>query len=654
MFFKLAVRNVKRSIKDYAVYFITITFGVCIFYVFNSMDSQAVMQYLSGHQRAGLVEGIMGLIDMLSGFVSVVLALLILYANTFLVRRRKRELATYMLLGMQRGRIAWLLFLETLCIGILALAVGLLLGVVLSQALSAFTVRVFSIRMTQFHFVFSAGAMFKTLLYFGVIFLVVMIFNSLSVSRCKLIKLMQAERVGQELKLKSVGASVVMFLAGAALLAAAYAMLLRRGMLTVDGLFWVMIAMGSAGTLLFFRSLSGFLLRICQANRRVYYKNLNMFVLRQFNFKIGTTYVSMTVICLLLLLAIGITACSVGLNSSVESLTNGKAPYDVSIQYWEQDDVEKALGENGFQVTQELAAYHIFPTYTVRTQAIPMDFGAGEQMEVDSFNAIAISDFNRLMQIQGRPAISLEPGEYTLVLLDEPTGRESTQMQLLRGKIPLMVGGVRYELNEGAVRRDPILTTTSYYSGLVILPDGALEGLEPQTQNLAGDYNGDKEETERRFNAAVDMLQSQGREPYVETRLSIYMDTMGSKLLVLFIGIYLGIIFLLTSAAVLALQQLSQAADNAGRYKILARLGASEGMRNRSLYIQIFLYFFLPLALAVVHAAVGMTAANAVINQFGHVDTVASSAAAALFILVVYGAYFLATCWGSRRIVNQR
>ena len=129
---------------------------------------------------------------------------------------------------------------------------------------------------------------------------------------------------------------------------------------------------------------------------------------------------------------------------------------------------------------------------------------------------------------------------------------------------------------------------------------------------------------------------------------------MGTKILVLFLGIYLGIVFLLCSAAVLALQQLSQAADNQNRYRVLARLGVEERMRDRSIYVQVFLAFFLPLALAVVHAAVGMTSANAAIAQVGRVDSAASSAVTAVFILVVYGAYFLATCWGSRRIIRGR
>ena len=661
MFSKLALRNVLRSLKDYSVYFITITFGVCIFYIFNSMESQTVMSFLGGKASA-YVTAFLGIIDVISVFVSVVLAFLILYANTFLIRRRKKELGTYLLLGLPQGRVAGLLFLETLLIGLLALGVGLALGLFLSQFISIFTAGLFSITMQEFYFVFSARALGKTFLYFGVIFLVVMAFNSLSVSRCKLITLLQADRTNQDLKLKSIPASVCMFAAGIALLVIAYAMLLIRGMLRFDSLYWLMIGMGALGTLLFFRSLSGFLLQVCKSNRKLYYKGLNMFVLRQFNSRINTTYVSMTVICLMLLLAIGITACAVGMNSTIENETDADAPYDFSIQLWSRagetgervkEDIPALLEEAGFSLAEE-ARWHAFELRTVHTQPLALDYG-GEIRETSEFAAISLSDFNALMTLQGRPLLELEDGCYGILVLTEPSGRKSIERQVMENEMSLEIGGASFAPDPSAVRTDSIATTSIVIYSMLILPDWA-EGTA-DTQFLAGNYRvADKEAAEARFQAAMEKFSPSGEVwgLYTETRLGIYMDIMGSKILVLFIGMYLSIIFLLTSAAVLALQQLSQAADNAARYQMLSRLGVEEKMRDHSIYVQIFLSFFLPLALAVVHASVGMKAANAVIAEVGKVDAAASSAVTALFVLAVYGAYFAATCWGSRRIVRER
>lgn len=353
MFFKLARKNVTRSLKDYSVYFLTLTLGVSLFYVFNSLEGQWAMQMLAKSAHY-MVESILIFMNIFSAFVSVVLACLVLYANTFLMKRRKRELGTYFLLGLPAGRVSLLLVLETLLIGLTALAAGLVLGVLLAQGLGLLTIAMFSAYPAgeSFALVLSVKAIGKTVLYFGVIFLVVMVLTGVSVSRAKLVDLMQGARKNEEMKERPLWTSVLTFLAGVVLLTAAYAMLLIRGMLYIDPFFFLMLALGTLGTLLFFRSLSGFLLRVVKGRKKLYYRGPNMFVLRQFNSRIHTTYLSMTVICLLLLLAIGVTACCVGLNDTIEQNTTSAAPYDVTIQNYSGDatvaDIPARLAESGF------------------------------------------------------------------------------------------------------------------------------------------------------------------------------------------------------------------------------------------------------------------------------------------------------------------
>ena len=347
-----------------------------------------------------------------------------------------------------------------------------------------------------------------------------------------------------------------------------------------------MIGLGSLGTLLFFRSLSGFLLRVCQSSKRLYYRNLNMFVLRQFNARINTTYRSMTVICLMLLLAIGITASSVGLNNTVEQMTAEQAPQDVELIFYpEQEgevDLPALLAEGGFDPEAECAFSLAVPVYR--------------------------------------------------------TGEERAITQSMHDAIA------------GRWGQDAAYAFRAH-NGLAVRPNDAAQGAHIDGWYFLADYAGDKYAAEARFQEALSTLDTLGVYGCT-TRIGTWMEVMGTKVLVLFIGLYLGVVFLLASAAVLALQQLTQAADNAPRYQLLARLGAPERMRARSVDIQVFLSFFLPLALALVHAAVGMTAANAVIAEVGKVDAAASSAVAAVLLLVIYGGYFLATCWGSRRIVR--
>ena len=221
MFYKLAFKNVSKSIKDYTVYFLTLAFGVCVFYVFNSIDSQQAVLDLSSVQHT-MVETMMIMINGISVFISFILAFLILYANKFMMRRRKRELGTYMILGMPKGKISMILMAETAVIGIIALAAGLILGIFLSQGLAVLTAKLFEVQIKSFQFVFSSQAFGKTILYFVIIFVVVMLFNSTIVSRCKLITLLNAEHRNERLRVKRLWVSVVLFLISAACLGGAY------------------------------------------------------------------------------------------------------------------------------------------------------------------------------------------------------------------------------------------------------------------------------------------------------------------------------------------------------------------------------------------------------------------------------------------------
>ena len=612
MFFKLALRNVRRSFRDYGVYLLTLTFGVCLFYTFNSLEGQSVMVYLGGNKNT-IVQAIMILVDVFSIFVAVVLGCLILYANSFLLRRRKRELGTYLLLGLSQGQVSRLLFLETGIIGLLSLAAGLGLGVLASQGLSALTLSMFSMDASMLAVRFSARAAMKTVLYFGIIFLIVMLFSGLQVSRARLIDLIHGERKNEELKQRPLMAAVVQFVLGVILLLGAYGILLYFGMaiaVAVLPICVVMLSLGTLGTLLIFRSLSGFVLKFAQSHPGFYYKNLNLFTLRQWISKVHTTYLSQTVICILLLLAIGITASSMGLNSTLENATDRQAPFDITVQNQSGDcqlvDFSALLTEGGLDVEAILERqYDILFYYND-----PEVTGIAE-----SSAALRISDYNALREHSGA-------GGYTGAL---PYLPQSWDEQLVTGNL-----GLTY----------------------VVIPDEMAGNLEIRRQVWCADYAAGGQEFEEQILQLVQTLSTK-LAVRAESRLSIYQEVMGSKILALFLGLYLGFTFLLAAAAVLALQQLSQAADNTSRYTILRRLGAEEALVARSATQQVALAFLLPLGLALIHSVVGMKAANDIISIVGRVDSVQSTVVTTLVLLVVYGGYFLATALACRRIAKR-
>ncbi len=615
MSFKLAFRNVRRSIKDYAVYFLTLTFGVCLFYVFSALDDQSAIQFLARNNNPN-VEAIFVLVGVFSAFVAVVLAGLILYANQFLMKRRKRELGTYALLGMPTGKVARLLVTETLLIGLCALVSGVALGILGSWALDKLTVAMFLAAPEEiFSFNLSWKAAGKTAAYFGVIFLIVMAFTSLSVSRSKLIDLIRSGRTNEEVSRRPLSMSVALFLLGCVTLGTAYAILLTRGLLRIDLLWFIMLGLGTVGTFLIFRSLSGFLLRLTRGHKG-YYKGLNMFVLRQWSGKVHTNCASNTVISILILLAIGVTACSVGLNDTITASVGNQTPYDLTVLNYgregayENADIPQLFQDAGLDTDACFAGVESVTVYYNDPELTGMP-AAGY------YAVVTLSDYNRLMAGRGLPVLES---------VDKP----------LR--------------TPNAIANGPAA------DGVAVVPDDMISRLTPRRQMVNITYAGNVSKVDDLVRMTLDEAEdfTGGLDIMMNYKLDNYYDLIGAKILVLYMGLYLGLVFLLTAAAVLALQQLSQAADNAQRYELLSKLGAPRAMRRGALIRQVALAFLLPLALGTIHAFVGMKAANEVIQAMGRVDSVHSSLLTAGLLLVIYGGYFLATCFGAWRAVEEK
>ena len=189
--FNISLKNLKKSIRDYTIYFFTLVVAVAIFYVFNALESQTVFMNVSSRTHI-LIDLMMRMLSGVSVFVSIVLGLLIIFASRFLIKRRNKEFGIYMLLGMSKYKISMILFFETLVIGIFSLFGGLFLGVVLSQMMSLFVANMFEADMRQFSFVFSCSSAVKTLIYFGIMYLIVMVFNTFIIGKCKLINLLNS------------------------------------------------------------------------------------------------------------------------------------------------------------------------------------------------------------------------------------------------------------------------------------------------------------------------------------------------------------------------------------------------------------------------------------------------------------------------------
>ena len=665
MFYKLAFRNVRKSFRDYTVYFLTLMFAICIFYLFNSLGSQSAMINLSKSQKVA-IQSLSKAIGYISVFVAVILGFLAVYANNFLMKRRKKELGVYMVLGMKKRSISNIIVIETLSIGVISLILGLIAGIFASQGLSAVTASLFQANLKPFRFIFSQDALLKTVVYFGVIFLVIMFFNTVSVSRLKIINLLNAGKKNETFHVRRAGISVVIFIVSVACLVTAYMFIIQSNFNFTDKRFLGSIILGSIGTLLFFMSLSGFALKITQVNKKFYLKNLNMFVMRQINSRVNTNFISMSVICIMLLITIGTLSTGMGVANAMSASLENSAPYDISLQnYISEENSEKSAdiisglknGKNGIvNFMSDYAQSSRYNTDITYKSLIPGFLQYGEDFLGSTVPAISLSDYNSTAALLGKPEIALKDSEFTVVCNVDGLISPYADFCKSGGKITFcgktLTALAKTDKNSMDISFSNSGSSTN--TGMLVVPDSLLKNLKPVYVVLNANYK--KGVTDEEFTSLLDSAyQNDDDRPYnfSSSKVQIRDDSATTTVFSSYIALYIGLVFLIAGAAVLALQQLSEAADNAERYGLLRKLGADERMVNHALLTQVAIYFMLPLALAIVHSAVGIYTVNRVITMAGHLNVLSNTLTTAAIFIVVYGAYFAATYFGAKNMIKQ-
>ncbi|EGT0693535.1 ABC transporter permease [Clostridium perfringens] len=676
MYFKIALNNVRKSFKDYSIYFLTLTLGVCIFYAFNSIGDQKAFLEL-GKRQAEYIKVLQGLISGISVFISCVLGGLILYANNFLVKKRKKELGIYMTLGMGKNKISKILTYETALVGIISLVVGLGVGIIVSQGISAFASKLFEVSLSNYKFLLSTDAILKTVLYFGIIFILVMLFNTFVISKYKLIDMLTAAKKNEDIKIKNPILTAIIFFISLGLLGVAYKLVIKVGLNPTDRMFLVSIVLGILGTLLLFFSLAGFVLYVLQRNKNVYLKGLNIFVLRQMNSKINTNFLSMTVICLMLFLTISTLATGLSFKNALEKGLENTTPFDASATYYIDEDskiktAEESIKELGFKFNPEdkIVSYNEYKLEKTNLESLLNKNAEGknikdivEAMTYKGTNAISISSYNDIRALSGEKSLSLANNE---VLISSNLGEvENTLKNILKNNEKIEIDGKEYKIannaliGEGKVIKEAFESTgmTNNFFTLIV-PDNIVSNLKPIANKININFpknSNEEERVQKLFNEYRDGVVDSSKYGFVNgyTKARIYEDNNGMTNIVLFIGIYLGVIFLISSTAVLALQQLSEASDSIDRYKSLRRIGVSQKMINKSIFTQVSIYFGLPLVVALVHSVVAIKVVNGFLTMFNRPDIGVSSLVTALIMVIVYGGYFYATYTGYKSTVKN-
>ena len=545
MLCKLAWGNVRRAGKDYLVYLLTLTLAVTVFYAFNTISIQ--VDFVS--MGEGLSQLLGGIFSGLTFFLAAIMGFLMVYANGFIMKRRKKEFGLYQVLGMSRGQVARVMALETAIVSGAALVLGIALGVGFSQLMTFFTASIFKTQIADFHFFFSMQALSLTVACLFVIFLVTLAFNLLVVGRTKIIDLMSASRQNEAIKTRSPLLSAVVFVLGTVLIGVAYFRLLRDGM-PVDtpvgemdeamNQFALTTGIVVVGTILFFFGLSGFLLKALQGAKGLYWRGLNMFTLRQLSAKVNTVSFSMAMISMILFLAI--TSVTSGMSIANVMITsverNNPADYSRVVIYYgertlansQDSDHPMAIAEKPFDIVEasgndevnaelpnaepydldgilgervQVEAYDSTPrgetepviSLNQLCEAVDMPLPVGTESSNSNVLGLQVmkeSDYNRYRAFRGLGAVDLGLDGYLLTSDMGETVNKVYDAAMAEGVV-LDIAGVKLhpcadEVDEGASTFTN--STMGSNSGTVIVPDYLVEkaGLPLYASYLLGNY----------------------------------------------------------------------------------------------------------------------------------------------------------------------
>ena len=680
MLFKLSLKKIKNRIKDYAIYFFTLILGVAIFYVFNAIDDQTVMMNVSSSTYE-IIKLLTSILSSVSVFVSFILALLIIYASRFLIKRRNKEFGIYLTLGMSKRKISLILFFETLIIGILSLAVGLGVGFILSQLMSIIVANMFEANLTKFTFIFSKSACLKTLLYFSIMYLIVMIFNTINISKCKLIDLIHSNKKSEKIKLKNPYICTVIFIISCIVLGFAYYQVtsgINNG--SIVKIIYVPIILGSISTFFIFWSLSGLLLRIFMSIKKIYYKGLNSFTLRQFSSKINTTVFSTTIICLMLFITICVLSSALSMKNSLNKNLTDLSPRDIELSKssnvnLEESDLtdikkqnlrlnfEEIFAKFGFDIDANFKNTVYFSLYFDDSVTLKSTLGsyykiAKKQYPYLRYNDYIIlmtnSDYNNLAASFNLEKVTLKSNEYVVV---------GNYQEMLNIKNEALKRNTKITLNQKSYYPKYQKAINGFYEmgsqksevGFIVLPDNALSDDKKIMNRMIADYNGNQADIEAKINSITEKTSFYTDYGLtLNTKKDIRDASVGLGAIVTFLGLYLGIIFLISCAAILALKELSESSDNAEKFNMLRKIGVDEKMINKTLFRQIGIFFMFPLLLAIIHSIFGIMFCNIILKTMEISFNLKAVIITAILMVFIYGGYFLVTYICSKNIIKEK
>lgn len=710
LYAKLAWGNLRRTFRDFAIYFATLMLSVALFYSFSTLTNQTVFVGL-GSSTSSLMLRMGELIRGLSIFLMIIIGILIVYANIFFMRRRVREFATYLLLGMKKTSLALVILIENILVGISALVAGLIVGVVISQFSSLAILKLFNTPVERFHFLLIPDAFVFTACMFACVFLISTFCATLVISRTRLSTLFRSSFASERFKMKNPWITLVLFLVSLLVIAHAYNMFSFDALTSEGwGAFLHCTLLVVFGTSLFFYSVSAAFTQIARAIKPWYYRGLTVYVMRQFASRINSSWISMTMICATVFIALCTLSIGFAAVDTVHWQEQLMCPTDVAATFVCKDyktfaskeeaqaeDASAAEGSNPAEepsnqsesehpartgelvdlVSQEIPSWNTAVKKTTQCTTYELaaadknpysisnlisDLGFSEEeaakdvpMELYSTPVLFVtsSEYNKFRDLAGMEPIDFGPNE---VMMAAYPGLENQLDSLVASGKTVTIAGKFHDVKLQPKR------PTREFAGLtsslctLVVPDAWARDMKAKQTLLYAQFFTSTKDTNEKFSQELTAAKrhTQGilgqQSVYkwhlldVNLRYETLEATLAIRVMGTFVAVYTGIILLITSAAILSIQQLSELSYMQESCTKLQQLGATRTRCSRAIFSQLGIWFMLPCALAITHAACVMKVVDQIFGLMG-ADTEAKRwlFVTAAIVLVTYACYFFVT-----------
>lgn len=654
--FNISLKNIRKSFKNYLIFFITTIFGVAIFYVFNSLSDQAVMLKIN-ESNVSLIDTLGRVMSVISVFVAVVLGFLIVYANTFLIKRRNKEFGIYLILGMGKVKVAAILIIETVVIGIISMAAGLIVGIAASQGMSILITNLFEADLTKFRFVVSKAAIMKTILYFCIMYGVVLILDIIVSGSRRLINLINSGKKGEKEINRNPVLCVIVFIIACILLGTAYYKV-TAGMEDIDSIAGVatQIVKGIVGTFLLMFSISGLFLLLVRAKKKFYYKKLNAFTTREISSKINTAVFSAGIISLMMFFSICCLSTVFSVKKSIDNNIRKLIPVDIQYETLHTSDAanDPPIDELVDKLVKDKS--NLEDMFTVNMYYMDNDNYHYHFNQINEY--MHVSDYNKVARRFGNEEIELKDDEYAVIgNMEQMMGKNYLKPD---GAV-ITINGKEYKPQSGDMYYGFVYIDNyeDCYGKYIVPDDVDFSDAEAHMEVLMADLKGDKKtykDTNKKmyFDDVVYGAREGGYYMNVYCKYEIINISTRLTVVLVFVGIYLGIVFIITGAAILSLKLLSESVRNKEKYTILRKIGVDNRMIRKSVFTQCMIYFGLPLSVAVMHSVFGIQTCTKMMSFYGKSGLLYSILITALIIVLIYGGYALATYLGSVRILSEK